>query len=568
MTSRRLRLPESAWAAVAVAALTVAAYANAAPPVLLYDDEVVIQGNPGLELSRVPGMFWEPARAGVGGNQRLYRPLAMITLAADRSLWDGDPRGFHWTSIALHVGATLVLMGLLLAFGAGWAGAAGAALVFGVHPVHTEAVDVAYNRSEILATLGVLGGLWWLWHWFPRRRAVALAGACAFYFLALLSRESAVSFPVLALAVLVLLPRGPRPGWRELAGLAALAVPLVVYLALRQWALGETGGGVLRSFGEQGILGASAPRLRLALVAATLRDYWRLIAWPHPLQASYEEYTLRAIPVALLVNAALIALAVTVRRRVPSLTLGIAFFYLALLPSTRLFADPAVMAERFLYLPSAGLAIPLAFALAAVQRRGGAAAAVAAAAALAVALVPLTWQRNRAWHSGEALWQAEMKASPDDWKAFLNLSQVYLDRQRFEDALVLCQHGLALAPGQSAFYTNRGIALVALRRFPEAEAAFSRAVTLSRGAVTELLHLARLWVALGRTAQADRAYQHALAAEDDPARNLAIRGELLMHCRSDLAGAREAFTAALALTPHLAAAQEGLRAVQSHSGGR
>ena len=552
---------EPIWAALAVALLTVAAYANAAPPVLLYDDEVVIRGNPGLQLSRVPEMFGEPARAGVGGNQRLYRPLAMATLAADRALWNDDMRGFHWSSITLHVATTLALMGLLLALGAGWAGAAGAALVFGVHPVHTEAVDVAYNRSEVLAALGVVAGLWWLWHWFPRRRGLALAGASAFYFLALLSRESAVSFPVLALALLVLLPRGPRPGWRDLAGLAALALPLAAYLALRQWALGEVAGGVLRSFGEQGILGATAPRLRLALVAATLRDYWGLMAWPHPLQASYEEYTLKAAPLALLVNAVLLVLAAGVWRRLPALTAGIVFFYVALLPSTRLFADPALMAERFVYLPSLGLAIPLAFALHALERRRGAAAAVSVALAVSAVLGPLTWQRNRAWHSAEALWQAEMRASPGDWKALLNLSQVYIDRRQFEEAIALCDRGLVLSPGQAGFHTNRGVALVALQRFPEAEAAFGRAVTLSRGGVTELLHLARVLVVRGRTVQAERVYEEALAAEDDPALQHAIRGELLLRCRSDVAGAQAAWAAALTLSPNLPEAQEGLRAL-------
>lgn len=48
------------------------------------------------------------------------------------------------------------------------------------------------------------------------------------------------------------------------------------------------------------------------------------------------------------------------------MTFGIAFFYVALLPSTRLFGDPAVLAERFVYLPSLGVAVALAFAFAAL----------------------------------------------------------------------------------------------------------------------------------------------------------------------------------------------------------
>jgi tetratricopeptide (TPR) repeat protein len=563
------RAPLPRWVVgLAVVLLTLLAYANAAPPVLLYDDEVVVLQNPRLELARLPEILAEPARSGLGGNQRLYRPLAMATLALDRSLWRGDLRGFHRTSIVLHATTTAVLFGLLLALGAGPAGAAGAALVFGIHPIHTEAVDVAYNRSEVLATLGVLSGLWWLWSWWPRRRGVALAGAATFYLLALLCRESAVTFPALALALLVVLPRdGDRATARELPGLLALLVPLAAYLGLRQWALGETAGGVLRSFGEQGILGAQAPWHRLALVAATLRDYWRLLLWPHPLQASYEEYTLRAVPLALLVNAALVGLAFWARRRHPTLTLGITVFYVALLPSTRLFADPAVMAERFLYLPSAGMAIPLASAFDGLRRRWGMAAVAVAAAAAVATLLPLTWQRNRDWHSRESLWQAEVQASADDWKALLNLSQVRLDAGRYEEAIALCERGQGLAPRQSPLYTNQALALLGLDRRDAAEAAFRRAVELSGGAA-EHLDLARFYVMTGRTGPAEETYGRALDAEGDPARDHAIRGERLLYCRSDLAGARAAFGAALVLAPHLRMAHQGLRVIESRSAGR
>src|SRR5207248_939105 len=84
---------------------------------------------------------------------------------------------------------------------------------------------------------------------------------------------------------------------------------------------------------------------------------------------------------------------------------------LALLPSTRLLtaashasgflAQPAsgliLVAERTLYMPSAGLMIPLAFALAALGRRYGPAAIVAAGVGLVAALAPITYARNVDW---------------------------------------------------------------------------------------------------------------------------------------------------------------------------
>src|SRR5262249_32522018 len=152
-----------------------------------------------------------------------------------------------------HVAATLVLFALLAALGAAPLAAALAALVFGVHPIHTEAVDVAFNRSEILACLGTVGAVGWLWSPVERDHTRASTGAGVIFFVALLSRESAVSLPVIVLLALVLLrpsalrPEGVTRARAWLVPLAALALPLLAYLALRQAVIGEAGGGVLRS---------------------------------------------------------------------------------------------------------------------------------------------------------------------------------------------------------------------------------------------------------------------------------------------------------------------------------
>lgn len=554
------------WLAAAVAALTTLAYVNAAPDALVYDDNTVIAQNRHLGgVSSIPRLFGETAREGVSGQRRLYRPLAMSSLAVDRTLYGQDARGYHVTSVALHVLTTLVLFGLLQALGAGAIGAALAALVFGVHPIHTEAVDLAFNRSEVLACLGVVAALWWAWHWRHRDRRVAWGGVAALFLLALLSRESAVCLPVVLVLTLALLrPAARRPSRAWLGPLAALAVPLALYLGLRQAVIGEGAGGILRSIGSEGIGGAQAPWHRLSLVAATLRDYWRMIVWPWPLRATYEDYTLHGVPGALALHGVLAAVAVASWRRRPALTLGIAFFYVALLPSTRLLADPALLAERFVYLPSAGLAIPLAFGLAALVRRLGPTPVVAGTAAIAACLAAVTLDRNRDWHSREALWESEYRAGAGDWKVLLNLSQVRLGQRRFEEAIALCDRGLALMPSQTGFHTNRGLALASLGRYAEAETSLAAAAA-GGGDPAAWTNLAHLYVNTKRMTEAEAAYGDAIAREDDPASRRALDGERLLFCRGDVAGAWQAFQAALVLSPELPAARAGIRALQEAS---
>ena len=557
------------WLAALVAAATALAYVNAAPDAFVFDDGTVIADNPRLgDVSEIPRLFRETAREGIGGQRRLYRPVAMSSLALDRTLYGPHPRGYHVTSIALHVTTTVALFFLLCALGASPLGAMLAAVLFGVHPIHTEAVDVAFNRSEILACLGVVGALWWVRHWLPRDRRLAWAGAAAIFLLALLSRESAVSLPVLVVLTLVLLPPPvPMNARAWLLAAAALAVPLVVYLGLRQSVMGEPAGGILRSIGPEGIGGAHDPLHRLSLVAATVRDYWRMVVWPWPLRASYEDYALHGVAGALALHAVLVAAALAAWRRWPALTLGIAFFYVALLPSTRLLADPALLAERFVYLPSAGLAIPLAFGLGALTRRLGAARVVGAVVVVAAALGAVTLHRNAQWHSRHALWEAEYRWGANDWRVLANLSQVRLAQGRFEEAVALCDRGLALMPSQAALQANRGLALSALGRSAEAEESLAAAAHAT-GDPGAYANLGRLYASLRRLPEAEAAYGEAMAREKDPAGRHVIEGERSYYCRGDAAGAWRAFQAALTLSPDLPSAKRGVRMLQAQGSER
>jgi tetratricopeptide (TPR) repeat protein len=550
---------------VLVAALSALAYVNAVPRVLVHDDHTALVQNPRFGgVERIPQLFAESAWEGIAGNRRLYRPLALATLSVDRTLFGGDPRGYHWTSIGLHVLATLTVFALLGVLGAGWPGAFLGAVLFGVHPVHTEAVDVAFNRSEILACLFVVSAVAWVLYLIDRRPALAFSGASVLYLLALLCRESAVTLPLVLLLALALFRPGKEGEDRARAfwPVLWLALPLLLYVVLRGAALGEAAGGLLRSIGPEGIGGAGDPAHRLGLVAATLRDSMRLLVLPWPLQASYEDYVPRAIPAAVLLHAALLAAAVAARRRMPALSFGIAFFYVTLLPSTRLFADPAVMAERFLYLPSVGLAVPVAFALTRWAARQGPRLPIAAAAVAAILLVRLTWQRNADWQSAEALWEAEARVSAGDWRALLNLSQIRIRQGRLDEALALSDQGLAIDPSRAAFHTNRGIALLSLGRNAEAEAALLRAAEAG-GDPAAWANMGRLYATTGRSREADAAYAKAMAAEPDAVADLVLEGERRLLVGQDTAGAREAFEKALAIAPHHPAARQALRLLPS-----
>jgi len=545
-----------------LALLTGLAYVNAAPKRLVYDDLSIISQNRefgGVET--IPRLFFRHAWYGTGNASRLYRPLAMATLALDRTLYRGHARGYHVSSILYHIAATLLVFLLLLRLGLPRRAAFMAALVFGIHPIHTDAVDSVFNRSEILATLAVVGSLVLLLGQPDAARRLqpsVLAGATALYLAGLLCRESAVTLPVVGGLALVLF--APRPTLRDelrrLAPLAILGVPLMAYLLLRQLALPGAGGGVFASLAES--VGTASGRLeRLALVATAARDYLVLMVVPYPLRASYADYTAFAPMAAMLMHLGLGTLAVLLRHRAPHVTFGIAFYYITLLPSTKLFADPTPFAERFAYLPSVGIVVLLGVLFAALERRAGSRALSLLGVALSFALMPLTLVRNLEWSHPLLLWEAEVRVSPTDWRALLNLSDACVANAMYIEAIELSELGSQLAPNHPSFHTNRGVALVKLARYAEAEEAFKRALALEAHTVN-FTNLAQLYAVMGRKEDALRVYQAAIAAEKDKATWYALRGQMFLYALGDPAAAEQEFRKALEIEPRLAMARSGL----------
>jgi len=243
MTFRRL-----GWPAVAVL-LGLLCFANSLSNDFTYDDNSIVRANPRIQSLANFREIWltdwwrergedeplaDPAR------DRLYRPLTLFSFALNYALHQARPLGYHVANVLLHAAVCLLVWSFARRLFEDEAIAGVAAVLFAVHPVHSEAVAGIVGRGEILAAGFMLLGLLTL---LPRGqpagvRRTLLAGPL--FFAALLSKETAVCFPAVALVVLYWVNRERRLPLRWwLARVALLLVPLVAYLPLRYVALEE-----------------------------------------------------------------------------------------------------------------------------------------------------------------------------------------------------------------------------------------------------------------------------------------------------------------------------------------
>jgi tetratricopeptide (TPR) repeat protein len=549
-----------------VAVVTAAAFRNAAPDALVLDDLVYV---PAVERCSLAGLFteipWAPL--GLGGP---YRPLSMGSICLESGTLAQRPSGHHRVNVNLHVLTTVLLYALALVLlgtlrpgdsvGTRRLAAAGAALVFGLHPVHTEAIDAIFNRSEILATAVVLAGLLFFAHRLDRSPVAAWSGLAVAYLLALLCKESGASLPLVVVLWIAVRERagGLRAIVRRALPVVSLALPLAIYLVLRERALATVGSTIpLAALHEE------TPTLarRLALAISTVADGLRLMVWPWPLRASYDVYEPHAVVWSALALTTLAVAAIVLWRRIPALGFGLFAFVGALVVSSRLVTDPTVagFAERFLYLPSAGLALALAVGLAAAMARVGALPVVVSVGMVVALLGTLTWQRNWDWRDDVALWEHDVAVAPANGVAWMQLTTKLLNRGDAARVVALCgEHLPDVQPENGQFLNNCGLAAKSLERFDEAERMFRRAIAIGEG-TNVYANLGGLLARQGRLAEAEQVFEEAMARETSEAMRQVRRGQMLVIVHPErVAEARAAFEEALRIQPGFKPAESWL----------
>jgi protein O-mannosyl-transferase len=413
-------------------------YGNTLRNEFTMDDGIYILRNHQVTQASVRGLF-APNKV-----SNVFRPVTFATFALNWKLGGERPFGFHLFNLILHACASILLYLLLGALlGASPPSrmvAFAAALVFAVHPLHTEAVASVVGRAEVLAA-GFLFAAWIL-HLGDQQLPALLC-----FILALLSKESAVIFlPLLLVGDYVLGTWKPRLRYAVIAGVT------LAYLGV----LWKVQGG---RFGQ-----VTIPQLDNPLAVIPAR--WRIlnafrVAWKYaglhfyPAKLSCD-YSFNSIPIYLdwrhTLPPALAALAIVgawiwaVRQRRRGLILA-GGMYLGGFAVTANILMPTgtIMGERLAYLPSAGFCLLVALGWNWVRGRQRL-VALAALTAVVAAFAMRTAVRNRDWQDNLNLYSAGVRVSPGSAKMHGNLGGEYMASAQWDLAATEYQTALRINP--------------------------------------------------------------------------------------------------------------------------
>lgn len=561
-----------------VLTLTFLAYVDTLWFQFVHDDEYQILGNAFLRSWRyLPRYFtsdvWAFRYPNAPGN--FYRPLFLLWMRLNYVCFGLQPWGWHLTTVLAHVGATFFVYALARTLLADGVAAVFAALVFGLHPIHIEAVAWVSGVPEPLLALFLLPSF--LCYLRARSRPGSsrawLAGSLILYAMAMLVKETALVLPLIIFAREWLWfdagGSAGAPTWvRRFRASLGCASP---YLALMVPYF------IARVIALKGFANPNAS-LPLATIVSTwpslLLLYIQHLLWPMNLNPVYDlEYVVHpnfhnvVIPGAVVVLTALLLGWWSKRSR--RAAMASVWLVVPILPvlQVQVFGNGQFAHDRYLYLPSVGFVMLTALAMRAlklgrVQLLGQPAAQVALALVLACALGIGTTSQNVFYADHKVFYAHCHAGAPNNDLVKINQAGLLGEDGNLFEAVRLYQEVLEHQPNWGAANYDLGYAYYLLGNLPGAERYLTRATQLDPGRPGGYFYLGLTKLKMGRVDEAANSLRQALSISPETD-NYHFALGVVLRLQGDLNGALREFRAELALDPNHAAASKQIAEIQA-----
>lgn len=419
-------------------ALSFILYGNSLQNKYALDDAIVITENDFVKegLSGIKDILTTELFTGFFGVKKnlveggRYRPLSLITFAIEYEFFGENPWIGHFLNILFYALTGIILYLVLLKLFKNSENDTYkfilpffTTILWLIHPLHTEVVANIKGRDEIFSLLGSLWSLYLILNYLESKKITQLLAALLVFFLALLSKEMTITF--LLIIPLSLYFFTSRTLKEILIPTVLLLIPTALFLYLRQGIMGEpavTGSSIPQELMNHSFLGVSMAE-KYATIIYTLLLYIKLLFVPFPMTFDYYPFHIEitnfsnfTVVLSIIAHLVLAAIALKYFKRKSIISFGIFYYAVTFsIVSNILFPIGTFMSERFMYMPSIGWALILAFGIIKgsefIKKEK---LELISGASLALILIPftlLTINRNKAWENDYILFTTDVETS-------------------------------------------------------------------------------------------------------------------------------------------------------------
>lgn len=409
-------------------------YSNSLNNEFVWDDNHLIKDNQFIkDPSNFGKVFLTNIGAGAGIDRIFYRPIQIFSYMIDYTIWKLNPFGYHLTNTFLHILVSLSLFWLINIFFNNKLLSLLTAVLYVVHPIHTEAVTYISGRSDSLAFLFMLLSFIFYHKKINSKRVIYYVILLICYAAALLSRENVLIFPF----ILLIYHNIFRIKIKPVTYLSVLGIS-IAYLLNRVF--------YLESLATYSISTSSHLVERLPGIFVAITNYAKLLIFPFNLHMEYGQKTFSFMDPQAISGILIIVSMITyafLKRKDIVIYFSIAWFLLTFLPISNIYPINAYMAEHWMYIPSVGFFIILSNGLISITKKQKIKPFfLILSIGIILYFACLTFVQNNYWQDPQTFYERTLKFAPDSWRANFNLGNIYAKNHNYKEAIILYKKSL------------------------------------------------------------------------------------------------------------------------------
>jgi protein O-mannosyl-transferase len=425
-----------------VFAFAVLLYADTLDLKYTLDDSLMITENTFTKkgVSGIKDIFTNDAFVGFLGKNNLlpggrYRPLSQVMFAVEKQLFGFNPFIGHLLNVLLYALACMLLYVILQKLFNSYTSniwflsmAFVTALLFTAHPLHTEVVANIKGRDEILCLLFSLTCVYLSLLYIERQKIYLLILVLPAFFLAILSKENALTF-LAAIPLLLYMFTKAKPK-DYLLVLSPLVIAIVLYFILRMQMIGAR----IENSSSQELLNdpfiGAGFASKYATIFYTWLKYLILLIFPYSLT---HDYYPKQIPIIgfddfrailpLLIYGAMLVFAILKLKSRNIISFAILFFLITFsIVSNFVFDIGTFMNERFMFTALLGFCVFIGWFITVYLKKkiknpeNYRKTATTVLVILLLAYSAKTVSRNRVWMDDFTLFTTDVKVSTNSTK--------------------------------------------------------------------------------------------------------------------------------------------------------